>query len=127
MELLLDTHAFLWWLADDPRLGPRTREAIAAPGNEVFVSAATAWEIAIERASGALEAPGEIAEWLEQAAFSALPVEVAHVVAAAGLTKHYNEPFDRLLVAQAQLEKLTLVTRPDDVAAYDVRVLDLTT
>ena len=124
MELLLDTHAFLWWLADDGRLGPRTREAIAAPGNAVFVSAATAWEIASERASGTLEAPGDIHEWIAQSSFSELAVEVAHAVAATKLPKRYNEPFDRLLIAQAQLEGLTLVTRADEVAPYAVRVLD---
>lgn len=127
MELLLGTHAFLWWLVDDRRLGPRTREAIAEPGNVVFVSAATAWEIESERASGSLEAPGGVAEWIERNAFSRLPVEVEHAVAAAGLPKHYNDPFDRLLIAQAQLEGLTLVARADEAAGYDVRVLDPTT
>ncbi len=124
MKLLLDTHAFLWWLNDDARLGPRARRAIENPENFVYVSVASAWEIALKRTAGKLEAPGDIADWIEQSAFTDLPIEVEHAVASAELPKHHKDPFDRLLVAQARLEGMTLVARDDELDAYDVPILD---
>jgi PIN domain nuclease of toxin-antitoxin system len=122
--LLLDTHAFLWWNADDRALGPRAREAIADPGNVVYVSAATAWEIAVKRRAGKLEAPGEIADWIRDDGFSDLAIEVEHAVASAELPEHHRDPFDRLLIAQARLEDLTLVTSDVEIVRYDVETLD---
>lgn len=124
MQLLLDTHAFLWWLGDDPKLGPRARVAIGNGGNAVFVSAASAWEIAVKRARGSLDAPGDIAEWIAKCDFSDLPIEVEHAVAAAELPMHHTDPFDRMLVAQAQLEELTLVAHDDELGKYGVAILD---
>jgi PIN domain nuclease of toxin-antitoxin system len=127
MELLLDTHAFLWWLGDDPKLGPDARATIARPANTVFVSAASVWEIAVKRASGKLDAPGDVVEWIESNDFTDLPIDVDHAVAAAELPMHHNDPFDRMLVAQAQLEDLTLVARDDQIAKYRVAILDART
>jgi PIN domain nuclease of toxin-antitoxin system len=124
VKLLLDTHAFLWWLGDDARLGPKARAAIASPENAVFVSAASAWEIAVKRAGGKLAAPGDIAAWIEQSSFDELAIEVEHAIAAAELPAHHRDPFDRLLVAQAQLEALTLVARDEQIERYDITVLD---
>jgi PIN domain nuclease of toxin-antitoxin system len=124
VKLLLDTHAFLWWLNDDPQLGERARQAIEEPDNLVYVSAATAWEIAVKRANGKLVAPGDIAQWIEQCAFGDCPIEVEHAVLAAELPKHHHDPFDRLLVAQAQREDMTLVTSDPEIVEYDVSVLD---
>ena len=127
MQLLLDTHAFLWWLDDSPKLGPRARAAIGDGGNVVFVSAASAWEIAVKRASGKLDAPGNIAAWIAKSDFSGLPIEVEHAVAAAELPRHHTDPFDRMLIAQAQLEELTLVAHDDEIGKYDVTILDAST
>ena len=127
MKLLLDTHAFLWWLNDDSQLGSEARRAIEQPDNFVYVSVATAWEIALKRASGKLEARGNIAEWIEQNAFIDLPIDVEHAVASAELPRHHKDPFDRLLVAQAQIEEMTLVARDDEIDKYDVSVLDAST
>ncbi len=124
MLLLLDTHAFLWWNADDPALGPVARQAVADGDNVVFVSAATAWEIARKRESGKLLAPGNIAEWMRKGGFDEVAIEVEHAVLAAELPKHHRDPFDRLLVAQATIEELTLVTSDSEIAKYDVRTLD---
>ena len=124
MKLLLDTHAFLWWLADDRELGAKAREEIADGGNLVFVSAASAWEIAVKRAAGKLEAPGDIAEWIAQSNFAPLPIEVEHAVASAELPRHHSDPFDRLLIAQARLEDLALVARNEAIDRYDVTVID---
>jgi PIN domain nuclease of toxin-antitoxin system len=124
VNLLLDTHAFLWWLADARELGGKAREEIASGGNVIFVSAASAWEIAVKRAAGKLEAPGDIAGWIEQSNFAPLPIEVEHAVASAELPRHHGDPFDRLLVAQARLEDLALVARDDQIDKYDVTVID---
>ena len=127
MLLLLDTHAFLWWNADDPALGPNARTAIADSGNIVFVSAATAWEIATKRESGKLDAPGDIVDWIRQGGFTELAIELEHAVLSAELPKHHRDPFDRLLVAQAAIEELTLVTADTEIVKYSIETLDAAT
>jgi PIN domain nuclease of toxin-antitoxin system len=124
VQLLLDTRAFLLLLRDDAKLGRAARAAIADGANLIFVSAATAWEIGVKRASGKLAAPGDIAGWIVESGFAPLPIEVDHAAAAADLPPHHRDPFDRLLVAQAQLEGLTLVARDDEIDKYAVPLLD---
>lgn len=128
MRLLLDTHALLWWLADHRKLGRRARAAIADPRSVVSVSAASAWEIAIKVALGRLdlaEPPGVcLAREIERSHFTPLPVTVEHATAVTDLPPHHADPFDRLLVAQARLESLTIVTADEAFDAYDVRTLD---
>ena len=124
MLLLLDTHTFLWWNADDAALGQIAREAIAEPENIVFVSAATAWEIATKRESGKLEAPGAVADWIQDNGFTEIAIEVEHAILSAELPKRHRDPFDRLLVAQASIEELTLVTSDSEIVKYDVQTLD---
>jgi PIN domain nuclease of toxin-antitoxin system len=122
VNLLLDTHALLWWLADDERLGKRTREQIST-AQSVAVSAASAWEVAIKSALGKLRAPPELERTVVSEGFSPLPVTFAHAERAGALDQHHRDPFDRLLVAQAQLEGLTIVTRDADIGRYGVPVL----
>ena len=122
--VLLDTHAFLWWLADDAKLGTAAREVIGDPATVVYVSAATAWEIAVKREAGRLVAPGNVARWISDNDFAELPITVEHAVAAAELPKHHRDPFDRMLVAQARVEDLTLVSHDEAVAKYSVSLLD---
>lgn len=123
MRLLLDTHALLWWLAGDERLGERARRVIAAPENDVYVSAASAWEIAMKAGLGKVSAPHDLAEQLDASAFVALPVDVVHALEVQHQPEHHRDPFDRLLVAQARLEGLTLVTADPRISRYDVPVL----
>jgi len=122
--LLLDTHVFLWWLDDDPRLSLPAREHIADRTSAVYVSAATALETAIKRALGKLDAPADVASAIESNGFAELPISVAHAVASATLPRHHADPFDRLLVAQARLEKMTLVTGDRELARYEVDILE---
>jgi PIN domain nuclease of toxin-antitoxin system len=125
---LLDTHAFLWWNNADAALGARAREAIADPTNVVFVSAATAWEIAIKRRSGKLDAPGNVAQWIRDNDFAELEISVEHAVLSAELSHHHRDPFDRILIAQAKIAGLTLVSSSDaNAAKYDVGILDAST
>lgn len=120
--LLLDTHVFLWWRADDRRLGAAARAAIAR-AEAVFVSAASAWEAAIKQALGRLEIPDRISAGVEQSGFASLPITFAHAERAGSLPPHHRDPFDRMLVAQAIEEHLTLVTKDAAIAAYDVPIL----
>lgn len=124
MRLLLDTSTLLWWLDGDSKLGAAARAAIADPENEVFVSAASAWKISVKRASGKLDAPFDIAGALERNYFIELPIEIAHAITAGELPQHHKDPFDRMLVAQAQTEDLTLVAGDAEIAKYDVELLD---
>ncbi len=94
MLVLLDTHAFLWWNADDAALGPIARAAIADGENLAFVSAASAWEIATKRANGKLDAPGDIADSVERGGFTDLAIDLRHAVRSAELPRHHRDPFD---------------------------------
>lgn len=124
MRLLLDTHILLWWLSDDPLLPAKARTAIANPAAEVFVSAATAWEIAIKQTLGRLEFPIEkITTILTEAGFAPLAIKIQHSVAAGALPPHHSDPFDRMLIAQAQHEGLTLVSVDTKIRLYPVAVL----
>lgn len=127
MLLLLDTHTFLWWNIGGGTLGVNAREAIADPENVVFVSAATAWEIATKRQTGKLEAPGDIAGWIRENDFAELEISVEHATLSAELPQHHRDPFDRMLVAQAKIAGLTLVSSDSDIAKYDVETLDAST
>ena len=120
MRILLDTHFLLWWLGDDPDLGERGRELIATPENLIFYSAASIWEIRIKHALGKLELPDEFAEALGRQAFEPLAVTVDHAHAIRDLPPLHRDPFDRLLVAQARCERLTILTRDDVISRYDV-------
>lgn len=123
MRLVLDAHALLWWLADDPALSEEASTAIADPGSEVFVSAATAWEIAIKQALGKLEAPSDLERQVEVNRFEPLSITIGHAYAAGTLPRHHDDPFDRMLVAQAMAEQLTVVTRDDRIGLYGASTL----
>ena len=121
-RFLLDTHVLLWWLDDAPELGPRCRELIADQRNEVFVSAATAWEISIKRALGKLEAPEDMDSIVEDEGFSKLPISFYHGQLAGSLPALHRDPFDRMLVAQAQAEGLILLTSDRNIGRYNLRI-----
>jgi PIN domain nuclease of toxin-antitoxin system len=123
MQLLLDTHTLLWWLADMPQLGPTARRAIAAAENQVLVSAASAWEIEIKRALGKLDAPEDLQSAIADAGFETLPMTVSHCIAAARLPPHHLDPFDRVLIGQAMEEQLTIVTQDQAFARYTAALL----
>ncbi len=123
MILLLDAHAILWWLADDPELNAAASRSIADPSNAVLVSAATVWEIEVKRAAGRLQAPGELLDALADAGMDTLPVTAADGVRAARLPAHHADPFDRMVVAQAQRLDAIVVSRDNALAAYDIEVL----
>lgn len=126
MNLLLDTHTFLWAIDNHPSLSQKAREAIIDGNNIVFVSAATAWEISIKKAIGKLSLPeGSYLEELALHRFTALDITTEHALAVENLPPHHKDPFDRMLIAQAQIEKLTLITRDEKIKKYDVPIIEV--
>jgi PIN domain nuclease of toxin-antitoxin system len=121
-QLLLDTHAFIWWRENNARLkgGARQRIGTAAV---VFVSVASAWEAAIKSALGKLKLPERFEAGVEAAGFEKLPIAFSHAEAVGALAHHHSDPFDRMLVAQALCERLTLVTHDRRFAPYGIDVL----
>ena len=124
MNLLLDTHVLLWWCQDHPRLrGSRAARAIADPTNLVRVSAASAWEIAIKEAIGRLSTPEPLESAVARSGFLPLPIDFRHARAAGRLPPYHHDPFDRMLVAQALVENLVLVTHDGRLERYGAEIL----
>lgn len=122
-NLLIDTHVLLWWLADDDRLSPDVSSRISKGGNSIIVSPATAWEIEIKRAMGKLDCPDDLEQQIAASAFAILPITLRHATVAGRLPLHHKDPFDRLLIAQAQVEGLTILTADERIGAYDIDVM----
>jgi PIN domain nuclease of toxin-antitoxin system len=119
MALLLDTHVVLWWLVDDPGLADDVKESLDHEP-DVYLSAATVWEVAIKHALGKLVGPDDLPERVRDSGFQPLPIADRHAIVAARLPFHHRDPFDRVLVAQALVEGLTLVTRDLEIQKYEV-------
>jgi PIN domain nuclease of toxin-antitoxin system len=124
VKLLLDTHVLLWALGRPQRIRAETRRRIEQPDRFVFVSVVSAWEIEIKRALGKLRAPLDLTAQLTRLRFTELPVRLRHVDALRDLPPLHRDPFDRMLVAQAGADGLTLVTADDRLRAYDVATLE---
>ncbi|MEV8389679.1 MULTISPECIES: type II toxin-antitoxin system VapC family toxin [unclassified Streptomyces] len=122
MRLLLDTHIILWWLADSPELDDGVKDLLDKEPS-VYVSAVSPWEIAIKQSLGKLEGPEDLAERARDSQFTPLSITAGHGVRAGRLPAYHRDPFDRLLVAQAQIEGMTLVTRDKWIPHYDVQVM----
>jgi PIN domain nuclease of toxin-antitoxin system len=127
MRALLDTHTFLWWNLDAPQLSAEAREFIAKGSNEIFLSAASGWEIAIKAARGRLTLPEPpdqyVADRMRLHRFSALPIELSHALEVYRLPDIHQDPFDRLLIAQSQLEDIPLLTADPEIHCYQVEVI----
>jgi PIN domain nuclease of toxin-antitoxin system len=122
VTLLLDTHVFLWWRLDSPRLKPAARRVVAS-SDQVFVSAVSAWEAAIKRGLGRLKMDDPFAWMVSDSGFVELPLSFAHIEQFAALPRLHGDPFDRMLIAQARAEAVTLVTHDPLFSGYDVPIL----
>ncbi len=124
MRLLLDTHALLWWLADDKRLGRHARELVEDPGNDILISMVSLWEIAVTTRVGKLQADiREITDAVQQEGFILLDIGITHLLTLAGLPMHHRDPFDHLLIAQAIAEDATFISEDRNTARYPARVV----
>jgi PIN domain nuclease of toxin-antitoxin system len=127
VRVLLDTHALLWWISDDPRLSDRAREIIADGRNELFFSAASGWEISIKAGLGRLEVPEDlqrfISDQLSRNAVQSLPIYLSHALHIRNLPDHHRDPFDRILVSQAILEEMPLLSADPQISRYPVEVV----
>jgi PIN domain nuclease of toxin-antitoxin system len=120
MTLLLDTHAFLWWLDDPQLLSKAARKAVGDGRNTVYISAAIIWEISIKRSLGKLDAPVDLDAAMSANRFLSLPVTIPHALVVGTLPEHHRDPFDRLLIAQARHEGFKLVSRDPHIPRYGV-------
>jgi len=123
LRLLLDTHTLLWTLKEPERLAARAAAAIAAEDSQVFVSVVSPWELAIAEARARLSTPGDLEAHLVRNRFELLPVALPHVELIRSMAHHHKDPFDRMLIAQAQVEGLTLVTSDREIRRYPVSLL----
>jgi PIN domain nuclease of toxin-antitoxin system len=123
VKLLLDTHAALWWLADDARIGRDAERELSDDTNRVLLSAAVIWEVAIKRSLGKLKAPGDLTQTLLDAGAQPLPVTLEHAAAVEALPWHHRDPFDRLLVSQALTEGAVLVSQDERLQPYGVSLI----
>ena len=125
MKYLLDTHVFIWLVMFPERLSPFAQRTLELLGNEVYLSAASVWEIAQKRAAGRLAFDGDVVTVRERHNVRELPIRGVHCEAAASLPRHHKDPFDRLLVAQARVEGFVLVTHDEVIGRYDVPLLQV--
>ncbi len=127
MNLIVDTQVFLWWLVDDRALSGRARDLMRDAGNTLYLSAVSAWEIAIKVALGRLELSGEpaivVPEQMAANSIEPLPVQISHALHVYSLPSHHRDPFDRMLVAQSQIEGLPILTSDARIGHYDVEVV----
>ena len=124
MKLLLDTHALLWWLADDSQLGRQARELVEDPGNDILVSVVSLWEIAVKVRIGKLQADIQaIMDAVQQEGFIAIGIGRTHLLTLAGLPMHHRDPFDHLLIAQAIAEDATFMSDDWNAGRYPVRMM----
>lgn len=127
MKLLLDSNVLIWWIRESPRLDASVAERIDDEDNEVLISAVSVWEIEIKKAIGKLQMGGHTAMLIQAAGFTPLPITPHHAHVAATLPPHHGDPFDRMLVAQTQLEDAVLVTADGALRRYDVAILPAST
>lgn len=127
MNVLLDTHAFLWWVIDDSQLSNTAKATIADPSNIIYLSAVSAWEIIIKERTGKLSLPEPpetyIPSRLASNQFASLTVQMQHVLQIASLPDHHRDPFDRLLIAQSQIEQIPILTVENMIGQYPVKVI----
>jgi PIN domain nuclease of toxin-antitoxin system len=127
LKVILDTHAFLWWIADSDRLSRRAREILGESGNTLFLSAASAWEIVLKQQIGKLKLPQPAGKYIpSQLAMNridTLPISLSHTLRLADLPLHHRDPFDRILIAQSIVERMPIVTADPLFAHYSAKTL----
>ena len=119
-SFLMDTHIFIWAMEGGKKLPLKTKDILQNSENEIFLSVASVWEIVIKQAKGRLRTPRNVEESVRQTGFNILPIEISHALEVAKLPSYHNDPFDRMLIAQAKVEKLNLITADQKIKKYDI-------
>lgn len=127
MRALLDTHTFLWWIIDNPQISSRVRDIMSNSSNELFLSAASCWEIAIKAKIGRIKLPDRpqifVSQQMALNTIQGLPIQISHALHVFNLPHHHKDPFDRIIIAQAQLEKLPILTSDATISKYKVKII----
>lgn len=123
MHYLLDTQAFIWWMEENKKLPADVKSIIDDPLNNIFVSVVTPWEILIKIKAKKLKVPKNFAEFIMNGIFKVMPIQITHVLGIGVLPLHHKDPFDRILVSQAKIENLILITSDEKILKYDVTTL----
>lgn len=123
MRYLLDTHILLWWLGDEQKLTNYIKEIISNPDNQIFISVASGWEIVIKQRSGKLPLKTTVQECFTKANFEILNINLNHILFLDKLPLYHHDPFDRILIAQAQVENLTFITSDEKIKKYKIKVV----
>lgn len=123
----MDTHTFLWWIIDNPQISSRVRDIMSNSLNELFLSAASCWEIAIKAKIGRIKLPGRpqifVSQQMALNTIQGLPIQISHALHVFNLPHHHKDPFDRIIIAQAQLEKLPILTSDAMISKYKVKII----
>ena len=120
MGYLLDTHTFIWWIQDNLNLSYKSKEVISNPNNLIFVSSVNTWEITIKKSLGKLNVTDNLENIILKCGFEVLPINIKHTLYIENLDKYHDDPFDRLLISQAIIENLTLITRDENIIKYKI-------
>ncbi len=123
-RLLLDTHALIWWMNGSSQLGPMSKQLIAEKNNQIYVSAASIWEMSIKRQMGKLEVPDDLDSIIDELGFDKLDISLFHAEQAGNLPTHHKDPFDRMLIAQAQAEGLQVISSDEHFPKYNINLFD---
>lgn len=127
MKVLIDTHVFLWWVMDDNRLTPYIRDFIADEGNVLYLSSVSCWEMIIKAKMGRLKLPADPAKFIPDQMIennmSGLPIQIVHALHVYSLPDHHKDPFDRMLAAQSQVERIPIVTNDRLLADYNIKTI----
>ena len=123
-RILLDTHVLIWWMSGDEQLGLNAQKHISNTENSIYVSSASVWEMSIKQQLGKLSVQDDIESLVEELGFSALPISLFHGQQAGRLPTHHHDPFDRMLIAQAQAEGLQILTKEEHFPAYGIRLIN---
>ena len=120
MSYLLDTHTFIWWIQDNLNLSYKSKEVISNPNNLIFVSSVNTWKITIKKSLGKIKVPDNLESIILKCGFEVLPITIKHTLYIENLENYHDDPFDRLLISQAIIENLTLITRDERIIKYKV-------
>lgn len=122
-RFLLDTHFFIWAMEESPQLSSSIKKILIDPNNKIFISVASIWEIAIKKAAKKIKLAFDIEDSIQRARFEVVPINISHAIETEKLPNHHKDPFDRILITQAKIEKMTLMSKDPNIKKYQVKII----